>query len=89
MTAEGAPDFVFVHRGGFEAMFRQRGRNSGPSQIFGVRQRIALDKTARQVAVQLSEQLLGDIFQHKKSPTSAKADAVLPSGATRRYLNGT
>ncbi|MNS64043.1 hypothetical protein D3C72_971570 [compost metagenome] len=51
MTAEGAPDFVFVHRGGFQAMLRQRGGNGSACQVFGIRQRIALNQTARQVAV--------------------------------------
>jgi hypothetical protein len=57
--------------------------------VFGVWQRIALNKTAWQVAAQLRLQLPGDIFQHKHSSASAKADAAFPSGVAKPYLSGT
>jgi hypothetical protein len=41
------------------------------------------------VAAQQGLQLPGDIFQHKHSSASAKADAAFPSGVAKPYLSGT
>ncbi|MNL64707.1 hypothetical protein D3C87_1889470 [compost metagenome] len=50
MAAKRTPDFILIHRGGFQAVFRQRRWNDGSRHVFGIRQEIALNETARQVA---------------------------------------
>jgi hypothetical protein len=51
VAAKGAPDFVFIHRRHVQAAFGQDA-GSPPRHVFGVWQRVALNKTVWQVAAQ-------------------------------------
>jgi hypothetical protein len=89
VSAKGAPDFVFIHRRHVQAAFGQGRGDRRPRHVFGVWQRVALNKTVWQVAAQQGLQLPGDIFKHSHSSASAKADAAFPSGVAKPYLRGT
>ena len=89
VSAERAPDFVFIHRRHVQAAFAQGGGDRRPRHVFGVWQRVALNKTVWQVAAQQRLQLPGDIFKHSHSSASAGADAAIPSGVAKPYLRGT
>ena len=89
VSAKGAPDFVFIHRRHVQAAFGQGRGDRRPRHVFGVWQRVALNKTVWQVAAKQGLQLPGDIFKHRHSSASAKADAAFPSGVAKPYLRGT
>ena len=88
VAVKGTPDLLVIHRRNVQAALAERVRDRHAGQVTGIRQRIALDQTAWQMAAKLREQLPGIIFQHKQSLRARASERSVANRRSKAYLSG-